>query len=205
MGKPDNAAQWRKRLMDACETMIANRDPLCAADRDVGDGDHGITMERAFSGARDALSAIEPDIAGDTKIIGAKLMAAGGSIGIVFGTLFSTLSKQLPGDMLDTKTLAEGLEKASEAVQARGKAAPGDRTMLDALVPAIAALHANATEDLTAALTAAADAAEAGAEATKNMLPRMGRARTMGERALGFIDPGALSVSLIFKSLAGRT
>jgi dihydroxyacetone kinase-like protein len=202
MARPLSASELRERLLAVCDEMIRSNDLLCQADRDLGDGDHGITMERAFASAREALSAASPSVAGDFGIIGAKLLAAGGTTGAVFGTLFLTLGRNLKAETLDGDGLAMALDAAIAAVEKRGKAKAGDKTMLDALIPALAAIRANSDGDMGEVLTEAAGAASAGAEATRDMVAQMGRARTMGERSIGFIDPGALSVSIIFRNLA---
>jgi dihydroxyacetone kinase-like protein len=102
----------------------------------------------------------------------------------------------------DAATFLAFLRDGLAAVQARGKAKPGDKTMLDALFPALQAAQAYEQQGLLPAVEAAAKAAGQGAESTKSMLASVGRAKTLGPRALGFIDPGALSTSLILSSMA---
>jgi len=123
-------------------------------------------------------------------------------LGAVFGTWFTSAGKALGGTEVDGPALAEAMAAAAQAVRNRAKAAPGDKTMIDALLPAVEALRAAAGEGPEGALRQAAAAAAAGVEATRQMIPRLGKARTMGERAVGFIDPGALSVAIIFEGLA---
>jgi dihydroxyacetone kinase-like protein len=200
--KPLSATEWRQRLQAACQRVIDNADRLNQADRDLGDGDHGVTMGRAFSAAKAALVPAPASPGGDLVILGTKLMGAGGTAGIVFGTWFTSAGKALGGTEVDGPALAEAMAAAAQAVRNRAKAAPGDKTMIDALLPAVEALRAAAGEGPEAALRQAATAAAAGVEATRQMIPRLGRARTMGERAVGFIDPGALSVAVIFEGLA---
>ena len=188
----------------ACQRVIDSSDRLCEADRDLGDGDHGVTMARAFAAARDALRAAPPSPGGDLAILGAKLMGAGGTAGIVFGTWFSTAGRAIGSKELDAPLLAKAMTEATEAVRSRGKASPGDKTMLDALLPAVEALHAFANAGVGVALDKAALSAAQGAEATRDMVARVGKAKTMGERAKGFVDPGALSVMIIFEGLAAK-
>jgi phosphoenolpyruvate---glycerone phosphotransferase subunit DhaL len=197
-----SAAEWRQRLLSTCQRMIDSADRLCQADRDLGDGDHGVTMARAFTAAQTAYGATPAVPGADLAILGAKLMGAGGTAGIVFGTWFTSAGKALGGTEVDGPALAEAMTAAAQAVRNRAKAAPGDKTMIDALLPAVEALRAAAGEGPEVALHQAAAAAAAGVEATRQMIPRLGRARTMGERAVGFIDPGALSVAIIFEGLA---
>ena len=199
-----SAAEWRQRLIATCQRMIDSSDRLCAADRDLGDGDHGVTMARAFTAAQGALAAAPASPGGDLAILGASLMSAGGTAGIVFGTWFSSAGRQIATRDLDARALADAMAAALRDVCRRGKASPGDKTMIDALTPAVAALDAAAGKGVEAALLQAAAAAADGVEATRGMTARMGRARNLGERGVGFIDPGALSVAIIFEGLAAK-
>jgi dihydroxyacetone kinase-like protein len=191
------ADEFRGRVLVVCQRLIDSSDRLCAADRDLGDGDHGVTMARAFAAARDALRSapLGP---------GAKLMGAGGTAGIVFGTWFSTAGRVIGSKELDGPLLAQAMTEAAEAVRSRSKASPGDKTMVDALLPAVEALRASANAGVEAALDQAALSAARGAESTRDMVARVGKAKTMGERAKGFVDPGALSVTIIFEGLAAK-
>ena len=110
--------------------------------------------------------------------------------------------KALTGDVLDGEAYATALEVAAQQVEARGKAARGDKTMLDALIPAAEAARAVAGEDLSVVARAAADAAEEGSVATKSMIATIGKAKSLGERSLGYRDPGSISVAIMLKSIA---
>lgn len=198
-----SATELRARLLRTCQLIIDSCDMLCQADRDLGDGDHGVTMARAFSAAKEGLEASAPASAGaDFSTIGSKLMGAGGTAGIVFGTWFSTLGRTIADRALDAETLAAGMSAATQNVQTRGKVVLGEKTMFDALSPASEALAAAAGSSADAALKQAAAAAKAGVEATRQMIATKGKAKTLGERSLGFPDPGAISVSLIFEGLS---
>lgn len=199
-----SAAEWRERLLATCQRMIDSSDRLCAADRDLGDGDHGVTMARAFAAAKDALAAAPASPGGDLAIVGANLMRAGGTAGIVFGTWFSSAGRKLGAGDLGARALAEAMAGAAGDVRKRGKASPGDKTMIDALAPAVEALEAAADGSVEAALVEAAAAAARGAEATRPMAARIGRARNLGGQGVGFVDPGALSVAIIFEGLAAK-
>ena len=198
------ADEFRARVLAVCQRMIDSSDRLCAADRDLGDGDHGVTMARAFAAARDALRSAPPSSGGDLAILGAKLMGAGGTAGIVFGTWFSTAGRVIGSNELDGPLLAQAMTEAAEAVRSRSKASPGDKTMLDALLPGVEALRASANAGVAAALDQAALSAARGADSTRDMMARVGKAKTMGERSKGFVDPGALSVMIIFEGLAAK-
>ncbi|MBS1180952.1 MAG: dhaL [Proteobacteria bacterium] len=198
-----SAAELRARLLRTCQSIIDSCDLLCQADRDLGDGDHGVTMARAFTAAKEGLEASAPVSAGaDFSMIGSKLMGAGGTAGIVFGTWFSTLGRTVADRALDAGTLAAGMTAAAQNVQARGKVVLGEKTMFDALSPAVEALTAAVGNGADAALKQAAVAAKAGVDATRQMIATKGKAKTLGERSLGFPDPGAISVALIFEGLS---
>jgi phosphoenolpyruvate---glycerone phosphotransferase subunit DhaL len=202
--KAFSADEFRARMLATCQRMIDSSDRLCEADRDLGDGDHGVTMARAFKAARDALLSAPPSPGGDLTSLGAKLMGAGGTAGIVFGTWFSTAGRAVGSRELDAALLATAMTDGAEAVRTRSRASPGDKTMIDALLPAVEALSASANGDVEVALDKAALAAAQGAEATREMAARVGKAKTMGDRAKGFVDPGALSVTIIFEGLAAK-
>jgi dihydroxyacetone kinase-like protein len=128
------------------------------------------------------------------------LSSVGGASGILFGTFFRGGAAGV-GEAFDVDALRRFLADGLAAVERRGKAAPGDKTMLDALAPAAQAAR-DADDDLGTALQAASEAARRGAEATKDMVARQGKARSLGERSLGHPDPGALSVALILGAMA---
>ena len=195
-----SVAELRARLLQTCQLIIDSCDLLCQADRDLGDGDHGVTMARAFTAAKEGLEASAPVSAGaDFSMIGSKLMGAGGTAGIVFGTWFSTLGRTVADRALDAGTLAAGMTAAAQSVQARGKVVLGEKTMLDAWYPALAALQSGGS--LVDAVGAGAREAAAGRDATKDLVATKGRASYLGERSVGHIDPGAASTALLLEAL----
>lgn len=196
--------QLRKILADMSQAIVDAKEELSEADRETGDGDHGSGMARGFSAARDAVLAADLKMAGDAfRAVGmAVLSTSGGASGAVFGTMFRAPLKALTGDVLDGEGYATALEVAAQQVEARGKAARGDKTMLDALIPAAEAARAVAGEDLSVVARAAADAAEEGSVATKSMIATIGKAKSLGERSLGYRDPGSISVAIMLKSIA---
>ncbi len=196
--------QLRKILADMSQAIVDAKEELSEADRETGDGDHGSGMARGFSAARDAVLAADLKTAGDAfRAVGmAVLSTSGGASGAVFGTMFRAPLKALTGDVLDGEGYATALEVAAQQVEARGKAARGDKTMLDALIPAAEAARAVAGEDLSVVARAAADAAEEGSVATKSMIATIGKAKSLGERSLGYRDPGSISVAIMLKSIA---
>lgn len=180
------------RLIDAvAATVTAHAEELTALDQAIGDGDHGLNMRRGFDAVlaeRDVIAAKPlPDA---LKAIGLTLvMKVGGASGPLYGTLFMAMGKEL-GASATTADVARALGSAIDAVKARGKSEPGQKTMLDVLVPLHAALVASPHTDMTAVAAAAA-------EATIPMKAIRGRASFLGDRSIGHMDPGARSASLI--------
>lgn len=197
-----NVEDVKARLLAVCEAMVASEPRLTLADQAIGDGDHGVGMARGFAAARGALNTKPVATVGDLfRITGmAILMKAGGASGAVFGTFFTGMAKSMTDTDLDAGSFTQGLKDAMAAVQSRGGAKPGDKTMLDALAPAIEAASSAGT--LAEAMTAAAKGAKAGAEATASMIATTGKAKTLGERSRGHMDPGAISLSIILETLA---
>jgi dihydroxyacetone kinase-like protein len=195
-------AEVKQRLEMACDAVVASQDRLTKADQAIGDGDHGVGMARGFKAAREALASKPAVTVGDQfKVVGMAIMGkSGGASGAVFGTFFMGLAKGVPGTDLDSASYAKALREGLAAVQARGGAKPGDKTMLDALVPAIAAAEKAST--IEEALSTAAAAAALGAEATKDMIATTGKAKALGERSRGHVDPGAITLSIVLAALA---
>jgi dihydroxyacetone kinase-like protein len=197
----------KKALNAAADSILAEIQTLTQADQAIGDGDHGIGMERGWNAVKAALAAGGADtIPATLETVGKTLMLkVGGSSGAIFGTLFIAGSKAVPEGPLDAEGFARFLEAGLEGVQKRGNAKVGDKTLVDALGPAAteARLKRNGGEPLGACLNAAARAAEDGMEQTRNMVATLGRAKTLGERARGHRDPGAISMALMLRGLAG--
>jgi phosphoenolpyruvate---glycerone phosphotransferase subunit DhaL len=188
-------------------TIAENKTYLTELDSSIGDADHGINMDR---GMQAVVGKIQDLPAGDIgnlfKTVGMTLVSTvGGASGPLYGTLFLRLGTALAGrSELDTEDWLAALTQAIEGVQARGKAEPNDKTMLDALMPARDAL-AKAIADgasLPAALRISADAAEEGMKATIPLVARKGRASYLGERSAGHQDPGATSSTLLLNTVA---
>jgi dihydroxyacetone kinase-like protein len=129
--------------------------------------------------------------------VGTAVMSqTGGASGAVFGTLYRSGAAACGGGTLDAASFAAFLEQGLAAVQKRGGAAPGSKTMIDALAPAAEAARAAVGQGLAAAVAAAAEAAQRGVEASRDMIATTGKARTLGERSLGHPDPGAISLQI---------
>ncbi|TLU72015.1 dihydroxyacetone kinase subunit DhaL [Lichenicoccus roseus] len=193
-----DAVAVRAMLLQVCTRMIENTDRLTEADQAVGDGDHGIGMRRGFTAARDKLEALEPaSVAEVFKTVGTAVMAqTGGASGAVFGTLYRAGATACGDHALDAATFLAFLEQGLAAVQKRGGAVPGAKTMIDALAPAAEAARAAQADGLAAMIRAAADAAQQGVQASRDMIATTGKARTLGERSLGHPDPGAISMQI---------
>lgn len=198
--------QYAKMLMGAVEIIRENHAMLSSLDAETGDGDHGVTMLRAMNKVGDVITTYATqDLKSLTYDIGWALLGIdGGSTGPLFGSLFMGMSEALEGKAnIDAETLAKMFESGLTAIQLQTKAQVGDKTMIDALVPAINAMRtaADSHKDIMMVLQAAVKAAEDGALATKNMQARFGRAKHQGERTIGHQDPGATSTSLIFRGM----
>ncbi|WP_342237853.1 dihydroxyacetone kinase subunit DhaL [Inquilinus sp. OTU3971] len=199
-------AQLKEMILAISHTIIGSVDVLTEADRNIGDGDHGLGMSRGFEGVRDIVTPARFSSARDLlKTVGDTLIdRMGGASGIVFGLMFRAGARGLgDGECVTVRDLAEYFERSIAEIMKRGGAKPGDKTMLDALVPAAAALTQAAEErvDIVSALSAAAKTAEAGKERTRQLVARFGKASTMGSRSLGYPDAGAVSVTLIFNAM----
>jgi len=194
----DATLDWMNRFAGA---MSEHREELVKLDTAIGDGDHGTNMNRGMTKAMEKLAAAEqPDPGAVLKTVAMALVSSvGGAAGPLYGTLFLQMGSALAGQSeVDLPAYAAAWRKGLEGVQARGKAEPGDKTMVDALIPAVEALEA--ASDLDGGLRAAAQAAEGGMHATTPMIARKGRARDLGERSKDHQDPGATSTYYLFKS-----
>jgi dihydroxyacetone kinase-like protein len=195
-------------LAEAENQINAQSDYLTQLDAAIGDGDHGTNMRRGFDAVGKALAGQgESTPPGRLLIVAGKTLVAtvGGASGPLWGSALRRAGRALgDADAFDGKQLALALDAAIEGVVELGAASPGDKTMIDALVPAARAMHAaldggHTVED---AVRAAADAARSGAEATVPMQARKGRASYLGERSIGHQDPGATSAAIIVAALS---
>ena len=188
-------------VREFARSVAEHKDELTELDSAIGDADHGANMDRGMSAAVAAIDASPPaDPAALLKQVGMTLVSkVGGASGPLYGTFFLRMAGALGPDPADDETFARALRAGLDGVVARGKAEPGDKTMLDALAPACDALDAALAEGrpLGAALTAAAAAAGAGRDATVPLVARKGRASYLGERSAGHQDPGATSTALL--------
>jgi dihydroxyacetone kinase-like protein len=186
--------------------MDRHKDHLTQLDSAIGDADHGVNMQRGFTAVLAALDGYEPAGVGDVLVkTGSTLISSvGGAAGPLYGTFFRAAGKQLTGPTADPEQLAAAFEAGLAGVRKLGAAVPGDKTMVDALTPALTAfgLAARGGEGEAVAAGKAADAAEAGMHDTTPLQARKGRASYLGARSIGHQDPGATSTALIFRALA---
>lgn len=191
-------------VRSAAEVVDAHRDELVTLDREIGDADHGENLKRGFTAVLSKL-----DGAGDTpgavlKVVASTLISTvGGAAGPLYGTAFIRAAAKLgAAETLTSESVVDALEAALEGVVARGKAEAGDKTMVDALTPAVAAARAAVGGSVADVLKAAADAADQGAQDTVPLIARKGRASYLGERSAGHMDPGARSTALLLRAFA---
>ena len=197
----------RNVLRSTAEKMVASEPELTRLDQVIGDGDHGLGMQRGFAAVvtlLDGDSCNPQDIGALLLQIGTRMMSSmGGASGAIFGTLFRAGGKAIAGEAnLTTPVLSRFLTEGLNAVFQRGGAKPGDKTMVDALAAAAEKAQALGNTSLEKALPEIAAAAQEGAERTKDMVAVFGRSKTLGERSLGHVDPGAVSMSLILVFMA---
>jgi dihydroxyacetone kinase-like protein len=187
----DTVTAWMTRF---AESMSEHREELVRLDTAIGDGDHGTNMDRGMRKALENLDAKEqPDTGAVLKTVAMALVSSvGGAAGPLYGTLLLQMGTAMDGKPeVDLAGYAAAWRKGVTGVQGRGKAEPGDKTMIDALLPAVAALEQ--ASDLDSGLRAAVSAAEQGMRDTIPLIARKGRASYLGERSKDHQDPGATS------------
>jgi dihydroxyacetone kinase-like protein len=200
-----DSAEAIRVLTAVCDRIEASKDYLCELDAALGDGDHGISMAKSFHAVRVKLGEVEgQELPAVLNAVGMTLIAeVGGAMGPLFGTAFIRAGKSVAGKTeLTSADLAAMLAAAEAGIVQRGKAQPGDKTMLDAVHAAVVAAEAAAASgaSLFDTLRAAADGAEQGAASTRDMVAKVGRASRLGERTLGCQDAGATSTAIILRT-----
>ncbi|NMN93674.1 dihydroxyacetone kinase subunit DhaL [Antrihabitans stalactiti] len=200
----DGFISWIKEF---AQLVAANRDLLTELDSAIGDADHGINMDRALGVTVAALeNEPPPDVAALCKQVALEVVSsAGGASGPLYGTLFLRMASTTGNvESIDPKEFSAALRAGMDGLAMRGKTQAGDKTMYDALAPAVSALDEALASgaELGAALDAAAAAAEKGRDATTPMIGLKGRASYLGERSIGHQDPGATSMALLIRAAA---
>ena len=200
-----NVEDTKNMLLYTANKIIGNVDLLTEIDSQTGDGDHGFGMAGGMQKAKKKLLSMPgTDNAYELFEAAGKamLLSMGGASGVIFGSMFLAGSQGAePKSVLDANDICALEERSLEVIQERGGAKRGDKTMVDAMDPAVEALKANAGSGLLEMLKAAEAAAKQGVEDSKNNIAKFGRAKSLGERALGYQDAGATSVSLIFEAM----
>ncbi len=200
LDSPDALSTWLKSTAAEFEARIDELDGLDAA---IGDGDHGTNMARGMATASTIVLSPDTTTRQYLNQVGMALVSSvGGASGPLFGTFFLRVG-QLWQSPHSVSSIWQALKAGRDGIASRGRAKVGDKTMLDALCPAVEVLEHAAMErdeEPSASLARAAAAARAGAEATRGMVARRGRAAHYGERSVGHIDPGAVSMAMILDS-----
>lgn len=206
MARTMGAADITRMIQGGLDEVRANHEELSRLDAATGDGDHGSAMLRAVDAAEKAMNdSADSDMPKMFQAMAWAMMgAAGGAPGPLFGSFFMGMGSAVGDGEIDCAAVAAMFEGGLAKLRKQTKAQPGEKTMIDALVPAIEAVRAAAdgVQAIEAALASAAQAAAEGAEATADMLARHGKARNLGERTIGHVDAGATSVACLFRGFS---
>ena len=200
-----NFEDVKKGLLLAADDLCQREEELCKLDAYVGDGDHGVTIRKAFETLKKDVETNNPSDLQSLFMTSAMAMmnTAGGAIGPILSSMFMGFASKVAGkDDLLVKDLADMFEGGMLSIQDMGGAKPGDRTMLDALYPAVEVLKNATSDSCLEVLNEAALAAKEGAENTANMIATKGRAKNLAEKSLGYVDAGATTMSYFIKAFA---
>ena len=208
MGKSFRNADGRVVVERLIEVIHENRAYLSEIDGKIGDGDHGINMDKGFQMTKERLEE-GMGMSDALKTLGRTLLLEiGGSMGPLYGQFYKAMAKaSKDAEEIDAAVLADMVEAAYEAIRALGEAKPGDKTLVDTLDPAAAAMRAkvDAGAGLEESLDAMVAAAEEGWKSTEDMVAQIGRSSRLGERSRGVLDAGATSCYLMLRSIAETT
>lgn len=193
-------------LDDLIGAIQDNKQYLSDIDGRIGDGDHGVNMNKGFTLCREALDNDPGDLVHGLNVLSRVLiMKIGGAMGPLYGKFFKSIAAVLEtADTIDAGVWGQAIRAAKDSISGLSAAKIGDKTLVDALFPAVEAYHKTLDEggDFIAALESMKTTAQAGRDATENMVARVGRSSRMGERSKGTIDPGAASCALILATMA---
>lgn len=192
-------------IREMVSAMEENKQHLTKLDSEIGDGDHGNNMNRGFQAVLESLEGTEAETPADVlKAVSSALISkVGGAAGPLYGTAFLRASTAFDHkEDVAPEDAAEAIEAALGGIKQRGKAELGDKTIVDALEPAVEAAKEATGGSVAEVFRAAADAAQKGVEDTEDLVARKGRASYMGERAVGYQDPGATSTYLLLDAAA---
>ena len=197
-----DASRWRGMIATALADVKQRADEFSELDAKSGDGDHGTAIVAALTAIAGAgqddmeLSVLL------TEMAMAAMTKSSGSTSTLIGALLLGMSEGVDSSQLDAEQTAAMFAAGLAGVRQQTKADVGDRTMMDALIPAVEAMQAHSSEGLASMFAAASSAATAGAEKTAKLVARFGRARNLGDRVLGHMDPGAVSMACIVGAMA---
>jgi dihydroxyacetone kinase-like protein len=193
-------------VRDLIAAINENKQYLSDIDGQIGDGDHGINMAKGFNQTASALEADSGDLTHSLRTLGKILMTnIGGSMGPLYGMFFRSAAKAADGEEhIDREVFGQMLDGILEGITKISQAKVGDKTLMDALIPAVEAYKKSAAGGASFAesLRAMARAAEAGRDSTKDMVAKVGRSSRLGERSRGVLDAGATSCALILTTMA---
>ena len=204
-----NTEKVKEVILAIAEVIAEKKLYLTQLDAAIGDGDHGLNMNKGFQAAKEKLETATLETPADIlKAVGMALISkVGGAAGPLYGTAFLNASKIVAGkEEVDLNDFKDMLEAALEGVKSRGKAVVGEKTMVDAIEPALEALKKAVAEGASTreAMDMAVKAAEEGVAYTKTIIAKKGRASYLGERSIGHEDPGAMSSYVILKTIAEK-
>jgi phosphoenolpyruvate---glycerone phosphotransferase subunit DhaL len=190
-------------LQDLAEVIVANKAWLSEIDGKIGDGDHGSNMAKGFSRAADRVAGQDISLDAALLVLSDVLMSEiGGSMGPLYGLMFEDMAAAIKGrETIDADAFSAMLHAGLQGVQGVGNAQVGDKTLIDTLVPAVAAFDAEKAHGFATAIDAMIRAAEVGRDSTIDLVARIGRSSRLGERSRGVLDAGATSCCLILTSL----
>ncbi len=195
----------KRAVFAGADNVIARELELCELDSVVGDGDHGITVRKGYQKVERSIEEQDPDTMSGLMLSAGLGLAdtAGGAIGPILATMFLGFSDSLKGkEELGVSDLADMFAAGLDRIQDLGGAKAGDCTMVDTLLPFVESLRNAGTEDVKAALEAAAEKGFEGSESTRDMIPKLGRAKNLAERAIGYLDAGSRSMYYFLKGFA---
>jgi dihydroxyacetone kinase-like protein len=202
------SASLNRMFDEIAKAVDADKDRLCALDGVIGDADHGIAMALGFNAVRDALSALDLSAADPSTVLNTAAKSFLNAVGASSGPLYATALMRGAAAVkskasLDDADVVAMFQAMAKGIQDRGKATAGEKTMIDAWLPAAEALAAahQSGKSLAESFVAAAAAASRGAEATKSMIAAKGRSSRLGERSLGYMDPGAASAVTVIEAM----
>ena len=201
-----NLAELKMAMLGAARDLTGREEELCRLDSHVGDGDHGISVKKGFNSV---IKMMETDTTADMRdfLFESGLAFsdwAGGAMGPIMASLFYGMAEAIDAGQteIDAAGLYRAFSNGMAQIQELGKAEIGDRTLLDALNPALETLRANLNDPVPAALAKMADSAYEGAQSTKEMVAKTGRARYLGEASKGYIDAGSMSMYYFLRAFA---